>query len=196
MDRRAFLSTGVAAGSLAGIARAAHADTGGVARVRPGDPDWPSEARWQDLADAVGGQPSSPTRSRRAAPTPAGKACAALFDALRNPYFISDTPALTQTSGWADAWTSAPSAYAVRARSTGDVVAAVNFARENRLRLVVKGGGHSYQGTSASADLLLIWTREMDCDRPARRLRAAGLRASAPAGQTDGGGSCLLMTKS
>ena len=47
------------------------------------------------------------------------------------------------------------------AESTADVVAAVNFARENNLRLVVKGGGHSYQGTSSSADSLLIWTRRM-----------------------------------
>jgi FAD/FMN-containing dehydrogenase len=38
----------------------------------------------------------------------------------------------------------------------------VNFARENHLRLVVKGGGHSYQGTSNSADSLLIWTRAMN----------------------------------
>ncbi len=43
-----------------------------------------------------------------------------------------------------------------------DVAAAVNFARENNLRLVVKGGGHSYQGTSNAADSLLIWTREMN----------------------------------
>src|SRR3982074_2994823 len=43
-----------------------------------------------------------------------------------------------------------------------DVVAAVNFARENNLRLVVKGGGHSYQGTSNAADSLLIWTRAMN----------------------------------
>jgi FAD/FMN-containing dehydrogenase len=41
-------------------------------------------------------------------------------------------------------------------------VAAVNFARENNLRLVVKGGGHSYQGTSNAADSLLIWTRNMN----------------------------------
>jgi FAD/FMN-containing dehydrogenase len=60
-----------------------------------------------------------------------------------------------------DAWNSTPSAYAVKARSTADVVAAVNFARENRLRLVIKGGGHSYQGTSDALDSLLIWTREM-----------------------------------
>ena len=32
----------------------------------------------------------------------------------------------------------------------------------NNLRLVVKGGGHSYQGTSNAADSLLIWTRHMN----------------------------------
>ena len=37
----------------------------------------------------------------------------------------------------------------------------MNFARENDLRLVVKGGGHSYQGTSNAPDSLLIWTRHM-----------------------------------
>ena len=38
----------------------------------------------------------------------------------------------------------------------------MNFAREHNLRLVVKGGGHSYQGTSNAADSLLVWTRAMD----------------------------------
>jgi hypothetical protein len=55
-----------------------------------------------------------------------------------------------------------PSAYAVAARETADIVAAVNFARDNNLRLVVKGGGHSYLGTSNAPDSLLIWTRAMN----------------------------------
>jgi FAD/FMN-containing dehydrogenase len=49
----------------------------------------------------------------------------------------------------------------VLAESTADVVAAVDFARENALRLVVRGGGHSYQGTSNAADFLMVWTRGM-----------------------------------
>ena len=48
---------------------------------------------------------------------------------LGNPYFIGDNPALTQTSGWPDAWMSRPSAYAVAARNAADVAAAVDFAR-------------------------------------------------------------------
>jgi FAD/FMN-containing dehydrogenase len=78
---------------------------------------------------------------------------------LRNPYYLGDEPALSQTSGWADAWTSAPSAYAVVAQTVDDVAAVVTFARGNNLRLVVKGGGHSYQGTSSAPDSLLLWTR-------------------------------------
>ena len=56
------------------------------------------------------------------------------------------------------------------------MVAAVNFAREHRLRLVVKGGGHSYQGTSDAPDSLLVWTRQMNEMHPARRLRRPRLR--------------------
>jgi FAD/FMN-containing dehydrogenase len=52
--------------------------------------------------------------------------------------------------------------YTVAAEETADVVSAVNFAREHGVRLVVKGGGHSYQGTSNAPDSLLVWTRRMN----------------------------------
>jgi len=68
---------------------------------------------------------------------------------------------MTQTLGWIDAWTSKPSVYAVAARNAGDIAAAVNFVREHNLRLVVRGGAHSYQGTSNAPDSLMIWTRHM-----------------------------------
>jgi FAD/FMN-containing dehydrogenase len=132
-------------------------------RSRPGDPSWPSAEQWTELDTKVGGQliqVRSPLEACRSAPESAE--CAAVFGGLKNPWYIGDNVALTQTSGWVDAWTSAPSAYAVAARSTADVVAAVDFARTHRLRLVVKGGGHSYQGTSNAADSLLVWTRPMD----------------------------------
>jgi hypothetical protein len=132
-------------------------------RVRPGDPAWPSAASWDRLNREVGGRlikVQSPLAACQNAPTSA--ACSEVFRKLKNPYYIGDQPGLTQTSGWVDAWTSAPSVYAVAATNSEAVVAAVNFARENNLRLVVKGGGHSYQGTSCSADSLLIWTRAMN----------------------------------
>lgn len=89
-------------------------------------------------------------------------ACRELFRNLKNPYYIGDHPALTQTAGWVDAWTSEPSAFAMAAENSADVAAGVNFAREHNLRLVVKGGGHSYKGTSNAGDSLLIWTRRMN----------------------------------
>ena len=132
-------------------------------RPRPGEPGWPSEAEWEGLKAKIGGRLlklGSPLDACRAAP--GGPECSALFRTLKNPWAIGDDPALTQTSGWRDAWASTPSAYAVAATGAADVAAAVEFARRHRLRLVVKGGGHSYQGTSCAPDSLLVWTRRMD----------------------------------
>lgn len=132
-------------------------------RVRPGDKGWPSEDSWAQLKKAVNGnlvKLESPLTACKASGD--SNACKEIFKSLKNPYNIGDNPALTQSSGWLDAWHSEPSVYAVAAKSTDDVVAAVNFARNNNLRLVVKGGGHSYQGTSNAADSLLIWTRAMN----------------------------------
>jgi FAD/FMN-containing dehydrogenase len=160
MERRELLKL---AGGLPLISTA-HAQTKpAFRRVRPGDPGWPSDAQWQTLGGKVGGRlvrVASPLQTCSA--EPAGAACAAVFKGLKNPYYIRDHVALTQTSGWAGAWTSAPSVWAVAANSAADVAAAVDFAREHRLRLVVKGGGHSYQGTSNAPDSLLVWTRAMD----------------------------------
>ncbi len=131
-------------------------------RVRPSDAAWPSAGDWARLKEAVGGnlievEPLlSSCRALRIGD------CLETLENLRNPFYLGDQPAGTQVSGWLDAWTPQPSVYAVRARNAADVVAAVNFAREHDLRLVVKGGGHSYQGTSNAADSLLVWTRAMN----------------------------------
>src|SRR6202035_156584 len=88
--------------------------------------------------------------------------CEQIFKELKNPYYLGDEVGLTQSLGWVGAWTSEPSVYAVAVKTTQDVVAAVNFARDNNLRLVVKGGGHSYLGRSNAPDSLLVWTRHMN----------------------------------
>jgi FAD/FMN-containing dehydrogenase len=131
-------------------------------RVRPGDPSWPKATSWERLNRQIGGQLITVRSPLADCSAPQGAACAEVFKRLKNPYYLGDEVGLTQTLGWVDAWTSQPSAYAVAARRTEDVVAAVNFARENKLRLVVKGGGHSYLGTSNAPDSLLIWTRRMN----------------------------------
>ncbi len=171
MKRRDLLKTAIALPFLPGLlpqalVGSAWARDRGLrplrSRVRPGQPGWPSAATWDRLKRQVGGQLvklESPFAG--CAATPVAAACSEALAHLKNAYYVGDQPALTQTSGWIDAWTSVPSAYAVAARGPADVVAAVNFARAHALRLVVKGGGHSYQGTSDAPDSLLVWTRHM-----------------------------------
>jgi len=131
-------------------------------RVRPGEPGWPDAAAWAGLSTAVGGRLAkidSPWAA--AAKAPESQETAALFKAVRNSFHNSEAPAFTQSLGWTDAWTSKPSEYAVAAESAADVAAAVKFARAHNLRLVVKGGGHSYLGGSNAPDSLLVWTKPM-----------------------------------
>lgn len=131
-------------------------------RVRPGEAGWPSQAEWDSLRAQVGGNLVQPTSLYGTCVNDVGGAeCRALLPNLRNPFYIGDQAGGTQVSGWLDAWQPALSAYAVAAHSTADVVAAVNFARRHNLRVAVKGGGHSYQGTSNAPDSLLIWLHPM-----------------------------------
>jgi FAD/FMN-containing dehydrogenase len=171
MDRRTFLKRLGAVPALSGLVPwlgriVGSPDPAAAAapfrRVRPADPDWPSSAAWESLKQQVGGRlapvvsPLAPCVS-----APGSPACATRLEEMKNPYFLSDEPGATQLSGWLDAWTSSPSAYVVAAASTQDVAAAVHFAREHRLRLVVKGAGHSYLGNSNAPDSLLVWTHAM-----------------------------------
>jgi len=170
MDRRRLLQIVVASiPSLPSIwswllgPRRSAAATRSLSRFRPADPEWPAEASWDRLSQEIRGKllkVQSPLAECMEAPS--SPICTQIFKELKNPYYLGDEVGLTQSLGWVEAWTSRPSVYAVVAETTDDVVAAVNFARENNLRLVVKGGGHSYQGTSNAADSLLIWTRKMN----------------------------------
>jgi FAD/FMN-containing dehydrogenase len=166
MTRRSVMTRAAATAILPSLARPGRvaAAAGGVTRrVRPTDPGWPDPAAWGQLNREVGGRLmklESPLNACRDAPQ--GEPCRELLRELNNPYYIGDQPSATQSMGWVDAWSSASSVYGIAARHSADVAAAVNFARDNNLRLVVKGGGHSYLGTSNAADSLLIWTRPMN----------------------------------
>jgi FAD/FMN-containing dehydrogenase len=181
MDRRTFLKrSGMAAlgplwtrelhgaasnlGGDAGTAEPRNATrvASEIRRRRPSDANWPSQAAWKRLNDEVDGNLFPVEFPIDACLKDAGSAaCQDLLSNIHNPYYVGDQPGLTQTLGWVDAWASKPSVYVVAASNAEHIAAAVNFARQNDLRLVVKGGGHSYQGTSNSQDSLLVWTRRM-----------------------------------
>lgn len=161
MKRRAFLSA-IGSATLLPFSPRSLWPSKSFRRCHPSDATWPSQQDWKRLNDAVEGNliPVNFPLSRLKA-DPGSVAAKRLAKDLRNPFYIGDQPGLTQTLGWVDAWATQPSVYAVAARNAQDIAAAVNFAREHNLRLVVKGGGHSYQGTSNAPDSLLIWTRHM-----------------------------------
>jgi FAD/FMN-containing dehydrogenase len=163
MKRRELLKASISAALLQAslpLTALAEGMKGSLTRARPGTPEWPSAREWQALRTQTGGRLlalASPF-----APGQGDAVRAAALEGIKNPYFIGDNPALTQTSGWQDAWTSQPSVYGVAARDAADVAAAVKFAHRHNLRLVVKGGGHSYLGGSNAPDSLLVWTRAMN----------------------------------
>ena len=135
MNRRSLLRRAAALALLPVMprtVRAALSETAPARRVRPSDPGWPDEVGWAQLNKAVGGRlikVNSPLSACREAPDGAG--CGDLFKELKNPYYIGDNVALTQTAGWVDAWESQPSVYAVAVETTAEVAAAVDFARDN-----------------------------------------------------------------
>jgi hypothetical protein len=164
MNRRRLLQTLASSALSSTLLSPGHsrAQSRPLSRVRPGDPGWPSQADWDRLDRELGGQVIKVQSPLGVCMDNAqSAACADVFKLLKNPYAVGEDVALTENLGWVDAWTSQPSTYAIAARNAQEVAAAVNFARPHNLRLVVKGGGHSYQGTSNAPDSLLIWTRKM-----------------------------------
>jgi FAD/FMN-containing dehydrogenase len=158
MRRRNVLSGAAAIIALQGAlpprsrTRTAAATVAG--RVRPGIPGWPGGADWERLRQAVNGRLSPVALPDFADP--------AVHQLIADPFYLQDQPGLTENSGWLDAWRSSPSRYVVAAESAAHVAAAVRFAGVHNLRLVVKGTGHSYLGTSNAPDSLLVWTRRMN----------------------------------
>lgn len=152
LSRRTLLSSIAAFPAAAALARSPIGPLGGTSRARPGTAAWPTSRQWDDLRREVGGRLIPGDRPATSPPE----------QLLSNPFYVGDQVGLTESSGWHGAWRSAPSVYAVHAANPFDVAAAVRFAAKHNLRLVVKGGGHSYLGGSNAPDSLLVWTRGMD----------------------------------
>ena len=105
-------------------------------------------------------------RAAAAGPTadpqlPWRNATAAVLKKLRNPFWIQAQPEGLQSTGWLGGWTAVASTRAIAAESAADLAAGVRFARQHRLRLVVKGAGHDYLGRNCAPDSLLLWTQPM-----------------------------------
>ncbi|GEM07954.1 FAD linked oxidase [Rhodotorula toruloides] len=81
---------------------------------------------------------------------------------------VPDDPSQTSTSAPVNA-SSSPTdrtpAYVLETHTPSDVLSAVAFARENRLRLRIKSTGHDYLGRSSDEGSFTLWTRRLNHSR-------------------------------
>lgn len=126
----------------------------------PGSADWPSTASWSALNDSLSGQlirPSPPGAvCHPTQPTYNAAACPAVQAGWETTIFHTDNPVSSIENNWNnDTCLPIPTVpcsgegypvYVVNATSAEDVKKGVDFARENNVRLIVKGTGHDYLG--------------------------------------------------
>jgi len=126
----------------------------------PSSKSWPSDEKWSSLNRTLSG--------RLIKPSPPGAVChptQATFDPISCPTVMagwlttqwhSDDPVSVSENNWNnDTCLPIPTApcsgegypiYVVNATCPMDVKRGVDFARENNIRLIVKGTGHDYLG--------------------------------------------------
>lgn len=134
----------------------AHAVT---CKSTPNDASWPSISQWNALNESLSGRllhPSPPALACHSSEPDSNETCLDIQDSWTTFPFHQDDPVST-------AWNnmnndsclpnkSAPCSglgypvYVVNATSAAHVKLAIDFARENNLRLNVKASGHDYLG--------------------------------------------------
>ncbi|EPS33218.1 hypothetical protein PDE_08180 [Penicillium oxalicum 114-2] len=150
-------------------------DTPGC-RCLPGDLCWPAAPAWSNLNTKLGGRliKTVPIGSPCHDPTYDAAACQALQDNWTHPqphlssptsvmqiFFTNQTCSPFSAEASSCTLGNFPS-YAVNASSASDIQTAVNFARDNNIRFVIKNTGHDYLGRSTGAGALSVWTHNLN----------------------------------
>ncbi|KAF2092444.1 FAD-binding domain-containing protein [Rhizodiscina lignyota] len=143
-------------------------------RSTPNDASWPSIYQWNHLNESLYGRllrPSPPALGCHSSSPHSNDTCANLKKSWATFPFHQDNPISTAWNNMNNDSclpnTSAPCSglgypvYVVNATSARDVKLAIDFARENNIRLNVKASGHDYLKRSAAPYSLSIWTRYM-----------------------------------
>ncbi|KAI1424998.1 hypothetical protein F5Y12DRAFT_749218 [Xylaria sp. FL1777] len=151
-------------------------------RVIPGDPSWPSDDIWAGLNNTVHGKliatvPVAAPCHRSVLEQPNALFNKDVCATLRDNWFFPETHLPSPSSPMAYAFSnnscnpfldySTPCTigshpvYVINATSTGDFQAAVRFARDHNIRLVIRNTGHDYLGKSTGAHSLALWTHHM-----------------------------------
>ncbi|ETS80728.1 hypothetical protein PFICI_08257 [Pestalotiopsis fici W106-1] len=146
-------------------------------KVYPGDDEWPSSQAWQALNDITNGRLLQPRP--KAAPCYSGSEynstrCNEISEKWTDPATHYDDPLEMMAPIYQgltclpptilDTKTCTMGAFPVHvlnATRPVHVQAAVNFARNTGIRLVIRNTGHDYLGKSGGAGSLSIWTHHM-----------------------------------
>ncbi|OCL11253.1 FAD binding domain-containing protein [Glonium stellatum] len=145
-------------------------------KTYPGDTDWPSLTDWGNFNDTLGGAliktvpPAWPCHNGPFGTYDAGK-CSSVKSMFSNSSFHMNDPASIMSS-WASgsACPPEPSApctidgypvYVVNATTVKQIQLAVNFARNNNIRFVIKNTGHEFNGKSTGAGSLSVWVHHL-----------------------------------
>lgn len=128
-----------------------------ICKTTPNDAYWPSISQWAALNHTLSGRllhPLPPASACHSSNPGSNATCAEIATAWSNFTFHQDNPISTAWNNMNNDSclpnSSAPCSglgypvYVVNASSANDVKLAVNFARENNLRLNVKASGHDY----------------------------------------------------
>ncbi|KAK3328745.1 hypothetical protein B0H66DRAFT_822 [Apodospora peruviana] len=143
-------------------------------REFPGSAKWPTENEWSRFNVSLGGalvKPLPPGAVCYPGPNYDSAKCDFLLNNASSTRFYVDDPVTIMTK-WPQGETCYPEtnpangtctqggfpAYVVNASSVAQIQAAVNFARNKSLRLVIKNTGHDFDGRSAGAGSLSVWT--------------------------------------
>ncbi|KAH8653105.1 hypothetical protein BGZ60DRAFT_387156 [Tricladium varicosporioides] len=150
-----------------------------ICKIYPGETLWPSPQAWALLNSTLSGALIQPL--------PLASACyPKWFDATKCDYVKSNwgnsslhtfdpasivsqwlegntcpLPDDVKSARSEDCTASGFPAYVVNATTVRDVQVAVNFARNNGIRLIIKNTGHSFLGQSTGSGSLSIWTRHL-----------------------------------
>ncbi|KAI1756127.1 hypothetical protein F4782DRAFT_537917 [Xylaria castorea] len=139
----------------------------------PGDANWPSESSWAQLNASIGGvllKPKPAASPCYPGPDHDAARCQFLVSGTSSNRFWLDDPLtiLTQwTQGSSCVATLTPVGnctrggfpeFVVNATTAKHVQLAVNFARDNNIRLVIKNTGHDFGGRSVGAGSISVWT--------------------------------------
>ncbi|KAI0870466.1 hypothetical protein GGS24DRAFT_510790 [Hypoxylon argillaceum] len=142
-------------------------------KIFPGDAQWPPESEWARLNASINGvllKPKPAASVCYSGPDRDPTQCQFLVSGTSSTRFWLNDP-LTELTQWTQGSSCVATLtpvgnctrggfpeYVVNATAATHVQAAVDFARTNNIRLIIKNTGHDFGGRSVGAGSISVWT--------------------------------------